>query len=222
MLLKDKTVIITGAGGALGRAATDAVEAEGGRAIQFDLQFRDEDDSRPRFEIDLTDTAAVQETVSRVGDFDAVFNIAGGFAMGTPASSPEDADWDHMFRMNVDTCRNMVKASVPMLTARKGAMVNVGAFAAQSGKPEMGAYVASKSVVMRLTETLGEELRGDGVNVNAVLPTILDTPTNRSAMPDADPSSWVSPSHLAGVMCFLASDMAKDIHGALVPVRGLS
>ena len=222
MLLQDKTIVITGAAGALGQAAIGAVEELGGKTIEFDVSFPDEDEARSRFEIDLTDAAAVKETVSRIGPFDAVFNIAGGFAMGTPAYAPEDPDWQRMFTMNVDTLRNMVAATVPMLKDRKGAMVNVGAYAALSGKPEMGAYVASKSVVMRLTETLAEELRGEGVNVNAVLPTILDTPANRSAMPDADPAQWVSAEHLAGVMCFLASDVAKDIHGALLPVRGLS
>lgn len=222
MLLKDKTVIITGAAGVLGKAAIKAVEELGGRTILFDLSFSEEEGDRPGYEIDLTDGDAVSATVSRAGPFDAVFNIAGGFAMGTEASSPEDEDWQRMFRMNVDTCRNMVKATVPMLKERKGAMVNIGAYAALSGKAQMGAYIASKAVVMRLTETLAEELRGEGVNVNAVLPTILDTPANRDAMPDADPAQWVSPDHLAGVMCFLASEVARDIHGALLPVRGLS
>lgn len=222
MLLKDKTVVITGAAGALGKAVAKTVEELGGRTILLDVAFRDEDASASRFEIDLTDKAAVMETVSRIGDFDAVFNIAGGFAMGTDASSPDDEDWNNMFRLNVDTCRNMVAASIPVLKKTKGAMVNVGAFAALSGKPQMGAYIASKSVVMRLTETLAEELRAEGVNVNAVLPTIIDTPANRDAMPDADPAEWVSPDHLAAVMCFLASDAAKDVHGALLPVRGLS
>ncbi|MEM9232807.1 MAG: SDR family NAD(P)-dependent oxidoreductase [Pseudomonadota bacterium] len=222
MMLKDRTVLITGAGGSLGRAAMEAVEAQGGSVILFDRAFRDEDPGRSRFEIDLTDQKAVAETVSRIGPFDAVFNIAGGFAMGTPASSTDDEDWAEMFRLNVDTCRNMVKATVPVLKKSRGAMVNVGAYAALSGKAEMGAYIASKSVVMRLTETLAEELRGDGVNVNAVLPTILDTPANRKAMPDADPEDWVSLDRLAAVMCFLASDTAKDVHGALLPVRSLS
>ncbi|WP_370337701.1 SDR family NAD(P)-dependent oxidoreductase [Parvularcula marina] len=222
MLLKGKTVIVTGAGGALGQAAVKTVEELGGRAIEFDLSFRDEDASRSRFEIDLTDRAAVEETVSRIGDFDAVLNIAGGFAMGHDAAGGDDDDWAQMFRLNVETCRNMVKAAVPVLKKTRGAMVNVGAYAALSGKPQMGAYVASKAVVMRLTETLAEELRGEGVNVNAVLPTILDTEANREAMPDADPANWVSPDHLAAVMCFLISETAKDVHGALLPVRGLS
>ena len=135
MLLKGKTVIVTGAGGALGQAAVKTVEELGGRAIEFDLSFRDEDASRSRFEIDLTDRAAVEETVSRIGDFDAVLNIAGGFAMGHDAAGGDDDDWAQMFRLNVETCRNMVKAAVPVLKKTTGAMVNVGAYAALSGSP---------------------------------------------------------------------------------------
>ncbi|MDH3993410.1 MAG: SDR family oxidoreductase, partial [Gammaproteobacteria bacterium] len=90
------------------------------------------------------------------------------------------------------------------------------------GAAGMGAYVASKSVVIRLTETLSEELRGSGINVNCVLPSIIDTPANRAAMPDADFRQWVAPASLAGVIGFLASDLARDVHGAALPVEGLS
>ncbi len=86
----------------------------------------------------------------------------------------------------------------------------------------MGAYVAAKSTVMRLTEGMAKELRGHGINVNAVLPSIIDTPTNRADMPDANHSKWVSPADLAEVICFLGSDAARAVHGALVPVVGLS
>jgi len=86
----------------------------------------------------------------------------------------------------------------------------------------MGAYVAAKSTVMRVTEGLGKELRKKGINVNAILPSMIDTPTNRKDMPDADFSKWVPPSELAEVMCFLASDRARAVHGALIPVAGLS
>ena len=109
-----------------------------------------------------------------------------------------------------------------VLERGRGSIVNVGALSAQSGQPNMGAYVAAKSTVMRLTESLSGELRSQGVNVNAVLPSMIDTPTNRRDMPDADFSRWVDPADLAEVMCFLASDAARAVHGALVPVRGLS
>jgi NAD(P)-dependent dehydrogenase (short-subunit alcohol dehydrogenase family) len=85
----------------------------------------------------------------------------------------------------------------------------------------MGAYCAAKAVVMRLTESLSGELKGKGINVNAVLPSIIDTPRNRADMPNADPGTWVAPEDLAQLICFLGSDAARAIHGALIPVTGL-
>jgi NAD(P)-dependent dehydrogenase (short-subunit alcohol dehydrogenase family) len=109
-----------------------------------------------------------------------------------------------------------------MLAAGGGKIVNVGAYAAKKGVAAMGAYVASKSAVIRLTETMAAELRDKNINVNCVLPTIIDTPDNRAAMPKADPGRWVSPQDLAAVIVFLASDAARAIHGAAIPVSGLS
>lgn len=222
-MLEGKTVIVTGAAGALGQAVTEVATAAGATVIEIDREFPgDGDDDGARYELDLTDGAAVDAVVKRLGAFDAVFNVAGGFAMGAPAHDDDD-DWAHMMAMNVQTVRHMTAAAVPVLQARGGgAIVNIGAEAALAGAPQKSAYVASKRVVMTLTETLAEELRGDRINVNAVLPTILDTPGNRAAMPDADPGDWVDLNRLAQVMVFLASDAASDIHGALIPVRGLS
>ena len=109
-----------------------------------------------------------------------------------------------------------------MLAAGGGKIVNIGAGAAARGAAQMGAYSASKSVVARLTESMAAELRDRGINVNCVLPSIIDTPENRKDMPKADPSRWVAPSQLADVIAFLASDAASAIHGASIPVVGLS
>jgi NAD(P)-dependent dehydrogenase (short-subunit alcohol dehydrogenase family) len=109
-----------------------------------------------------------------------------------------------------------------MLAAGGGKIVNVAAYAAQKGVAGMGAYVAAKSAVVRLTETLAAELRERNINVNCVLPTLIDTPENRAAMPEADPRRWVAPRDLAEVIAFLASDAARAIHGAALPVSGLS
>ena len=142
--------------------------------------------------------------------------------MGAPVWDASDEQWELMFRVNVATLRNALRAAVPRLLSQgRGSIVNVGAYGALSGKPEMSAYCAAKSTVMRLTESLADEVRHQGVNVNAVLPTMIDTPANRAAMPDADPADWVSPNDLANVICFLGSDAAAAVHGALVPVRGL-
>lgn len=220
-MLENKTIIVTGANGALGRAACEVAQALGAATIHLDLEFSGKGDNC--HEVDLTDADAVASLLGGLSPFDAVLNIAGGFAMGEPAYSPDDAQWERMFALNVTTMRNMVKAAVPlMLDNGGGSIVNVGAYGAREGQGEMAAYCASKSVVMRLTESLANELRGRGINVNAVLPTVIDTPANRDGMPDADHAAWVSPKDLANVMCFLASDAARAVHGALVPVRGLS
>jgi NAD(P)-dependent dehydrogenase (short-subunit alcohol dehydrogenase family) len=109
-----------------------------------------------------------------------------------------------------------------MLAAGGGKIINVGAASALKGVPQMAAYTASKSVVMRLTESMAAELRDQGINVNCVLPTIIDTPENRTAMPDADPARWVAPDDLANVIVFLGSAAARAMHGAALPVTGLS
>ncbi|MEX2481696.1 MAG: SDR family NAD(P)-dependent oxidoreductase [Gammaproteobacteria bacterium] len=221
MLLENMTIVVTGANGALGRAAVVAATGHGARVIEFDLGF--DADAADRYVVDLTNREIIAGCLSDIGPVDALFNIAGGFDMGKTVHETDDALWDNMYRMNVLTVRNMVAAVVPgMIERRQGAIVNVGALAAHNGQAEMGAYIAAKSSVMRLTESMAKELRHQGINVNAVLPSIIDTPANRTAMPDADHSEWVDPTDLAEVICFLASPRAHAVHGALVPVTGLA
>ena len=142
--------------------------------------------------------------------------------MGPTVVQTDDARWDAMFTINVLTLRRVLAAAVPMLVARgKGSIVNVGAYGALRGMGNMGAYTAAKSTVMRLTEAMSDELKNQGINVNAVLPSIIDTPRNRADMPNSDYSTWVSPEDLAAAVCFLSSDGASATHGALVPVTGL-
>jgi NAD(P)-dependent dehydrogenase (short-subunit alcohol dehydrogenase family) len=142
--------------------------------------------------------------------------------MGEAVHETSDETWRFLFDVNTRTVLNAVRAVVPhMLERGRGKIVNVGAFSAQRGVGEMGAYTASKSAVIRLTEAMSAELREKNVNVNCVLPTTLDTPVNRAAMPDADPSRWVAAEDLANVILFLASAAAKAVHGAAIPVVGL-
>ncbi len=225
MTLDGKRVLVTGANGALGRAVITQARAAGAQTIGVDVEIDEHLAALPGtwLELDLTDTAAVLAAVGKLGEFDALFNVAGGFAMGTSAYATANDEWDAMFRLNVDTMRNAVRATVPMMIRRgRGSIVNVGAQSAREGLPDMSAYCAAKSTVMRLTESLARELRGHGINVNAVLPSILDTPRNRADMPNADYSLWVRPLDLASVILFLGSDAARAVHGALIPVVGLS
>jgi NAD(P)-dependent dehydrogenase (short-subunit alcohol dehydrogenase family) len=223
MILNNKRVVVTGANGALGRAVATTAEAQGAEVIKLDMIFPGDSIDANCHTVNLSDTAATKALFEKLGKVDALLNIAGGFAMGETAYSENDEQWNAMFAINVNTLRNTIKAAVPsMLERKRGAIVNIGAYGALSGGGSLSAYCASKSTVMRLTESLSEELKTNGINVNAVLPTVIDTPANRASMPDADPANWVSPEKLASVICFLASDDASAIHGALLPVKGLS
>jgi len=225
--LSGKTVLITGANGVLGRAAATRSQALGARLLLADRGFGEDMAGRhpgARFlGLDLADPAALEAGLGGTRRIDLLFNIAGGFAMGESSFDAAGHDWDAMFHVNVATLRSSLRVVIPRMIAQgRGSVVNVGALGALRGQAKMSAYVASKSVVMRLTESLSAEVRHQGINVNAVLPSIIDTPANRAAMPDADPSRWVAPEDLANVICFLGSEAARAIHGALLPVTGLS
>ena len=134
--------------------------------------------------------------------------------MGPAVHETTAEQWDHMLRINVSTMRNTGCAVVPKMVARgHGSIVNVGAMSAREGQANMGAYCVAKSAVMRLTESLSKELRQQGINVNAVLPSIIDTPANRADMPAADFSNLVRPQDLANVICYLGSEAARAVHG---------
>ena len=214
-----RTVVITGASGNLGRAVADAFASD--NVVLLDLK---PPTTKNRFiQTDLLDEQSVQAAAAQIGRIDVLCNLAGGFRMGPPVHETSDRDWDFLFSLNARTVMNTAKAVVPgMIRAGGGKIINVGAFAAQKGAAQMGAYIASKSAVIRLTETMAAELREHNINVNCVLPTIIDTPENRKAMPKADPKRWVAPQDLANVIAFLASDAARAIHGAALPVTGLS
>ena len=220
-MLEGKTVVVTGGAGVLGNAVATLAKSLGAEVVLLDVVDAGDDLGRS-FTVDLTDAASVAEVFEAVGRFDAVANIAGGFDMGPTVHETSDEMWDSLFNINVTTLRRVLTAAVPKLVADGGgSIVNVGAFGALKGTGNMGAYTAAKSTVMRLTEALSEEVRHQGVNVNAVLPSLIDTPRNRSDMPDADYSTWVKPDDLASVVCYLCSDGARAVHGALVPVVGL-
>lgn len=150
-------------------------------------------------------------------------NIAGGFAMGPPVHETPAAMWEDMLGRNAVSVLNMARAIVPAMQARgSGKIVNVSAMGALKAAPAMGAYAVAKSAVLRLTEAMAGELRESGINVNCVMPSIIDTPANRADMPNADPGRWVAREALADVILFLASDRSRAIHGAGIPVVGLS
>jgi NAD(P)-dependent dehydrogenase (short-subunit alcohol dehydrogenase family) len=231
----DGCVLITGAAGGLGRAVAAHFAARGAKLVLLDRESEALDEMLRELPaatalplaVDLLDAAqvaaAVEQAVGRYGGIEAAIHLAGGFAMGDAVHETAAATWQRMLDLNVNTMLNSAAAVVPVMRrARRGYIVNVGAASALRGAAKMGAYIASKSALMRLTESMSAELREEGINVNAVLPSIIDTPANRKAMPEADPERWVAPGALAAVIGFLASNDARAIHGALIPVTGLS
>lgn len=224
--MQGRNLIVTGAFGALGRTVVARARAAGWRVAALDHA-----DAAPegfaadaiQGGVDLTDpmraAAAVEGAVSILGGADALVNIAGGFVW-EPVDGASNDSWDRMHRMNLLTALNTTRSALPALVASgSGRVVNIGANGAVSAGMGMGAYAASKAGVHRLTEALAEEFKGK-VTVNAVLPSIIDTPANRKDMPDADPSKWVTTDELASVILFLASAEAGGVTGALIPVVG--
>jgi NAD(P)-dependent dehydrogenase (short-subunit alcohol dehydrogenase family) len=231
MAFESSVVVVTGAAGHLGRAVARHFAARGARLLLVDLdRLRLVDAHGQAHErlglvgADLRDPlqaqAAVQQAQRDWGRVDVLVNVAGGFHSGDAVHEADDAAWTRMHDLNLRTTLNMCRAAVPAMLAggRGGAVVNVGAYAALRGGARMAAYAAAKAAVQRLTEAMAAELCDQGVRANCVLPTVLDTPDNRAAMPAADASRWVTPDALAEVIGFLASDAARAVTGASLPV----
>lgn len=227
-----QTVMITGAAGHLGRAVASAFRARGARLALMD---RDAGALQRAFgegtdaillEVDLLDAQKVRDGTERAlthfGSIDTLCHVAGGFRMGEAVHETSPATWQFLMDLNARSLLNVANALVPHLIERGGGrIVTVGAAAALKGNGHMGAYSASKSALIRLTEAMSAELKERNINVNCVLPSIIDTAENRAAMPDADPTRWVAPEALAEVIAFLASDAARAVHGVSIPVTGL-
>jgi NAD(P)-dependent dehydrogenase (short-subunit alcohol dehydrogenase family) len=230
-MLTGQVIIVTGAAGNVGAALAALLASRGARIAAVDT-------AKDRLEAvtaglagsghltlpayDLTDPAAAAELVAEVrgtcGRLDSVGTTVGGFAMARLADAGLD-QWEAMFSLNVKTTWNIYRAAVPVIRqGGGGALVGIGSAAGLKGSGEMAAYSATKSAVMRLTESLADELRPDRIRVNAVLPTTIDTPQNRAAMPGADMSRWVKPAEVAEVMAFLLSGRSSGVTGALIPV----
>ncbi len=225
--MQGKVLVVTGGFGVLGHAVAEAALAAGATVALPGREGKSRIAGQDRLlvlqGIDLTDFAAVKqafETVAaRFGKIDGLANIAGGFRWQTLADG-DLTGWTDQFRMNLLTAATASKAALPYLRASQGAIVNVASAPAKKAGTGMGAYAASKAGVLKLTESLAEEEKNMGVRVNAVLPTIIDTPRNRAEMPKADFSRWVKPEDIAKPILFLLSDEARAITGAELLIAG--
>jgi len=226
--LRDRVALITGANGALGEVIAQAFATTGAKVIGVTRSERLQaaSDTGITYEVaDVSDEAAVDALIARVvreyGTLDIVVNTVGGFAAGQPVTDMSVDTWEGMLSLNARTAFLVSKhAGRVMVEQRSGRIINVASRSAYSGRKNAAAYAVSKRAVITLTEAQAEETRGFGVTVNAIVPSIIDTPANRASMPSADTSRWPMPEQLARVVLFLASDDAALISGAAIPVYG--
>ena len=234
--LKDKVFVITGATGALGQSVAKAMYSAGCRLVLADRSVGDKFESLfPQMAgkgdriipvvTNLMDPDSVEKMAStasdRFGAMYGVINIAGGFRAGEPVYRTSLDTWNFMMDLNLRSVLFTCRALVPdMIKRGRGRIVNIGSRASLKGGKDIGAYSVAKAGIVRLTESLSEEVKSNGINVNCVLPGTIDTPANRADMPGADYDLWVNPEAIADVILFLVSDAARAIHGAAIPVYG--
>jgi NAD(P)-dependent dehydrogenase (short-subunit alcohol dehydrogenase family) len=232
-----KVVLVAGGTGGLGRAVSLAFVAEGARTVvtyRSDAEFaalqKDAGAAAPMLEghrIDVTDEAAVgqlvNQIVGRFGRLDAMVNTVGGYAGGIKLWDLETKTLEQMLALNLRSGYALSRAAVaPMLKQKFGAIVNVAAKAAVDHGGGAAAYAASKAAAVAMMDSLAADVKGTGVRVNSILPSIIDTEANRRAMPGSDFASWPKPEDIAKVILFLCSEDARVVHGAAIPVYGES
>lgn len=230
-----RTVLITGATGGLGGAVVQSFARAGDRLVLVGRHTQEIQElvvalglaDAPILPVgaDITQHGALDAALSdageRLGVVEVAIHLAGGFKGGKPVAETPPATWDQMVQLNLTSAFVVARAVLPaMLDHGRGKLVFVSSRGGSVPGAGAAAYGASKAGLELLVRDLAEETRAHGVNVNAIAPSTIDTPANRQAMPKADHSAWVQPESLAGVIHFLASDLARDIHGAIIPVYG--
>lgn len=233
----NQVAMITGASGNLGGAAAWAFRAVGAKLVLVDRHeevleslFPDlvnDSDCLLSGCADLTDpdevSPVVQAAVGHFGRIDILVNTVGGYRAGTPIYETSLDTWDFMINLNARSVFITTQCVLPfMIRQERGKIIHLAARPGLAGRANMSAYSASKAAVIRLTESAAAEVKDKGVNVNCILPGTIDTPANREATPAADFGKWVKPASLAEVILFLSSESARDIHGAAIPVYGLT
>lgn len=235
-LFTGKVVVITGASGNLGAAVVKKFADQGAKLVLLDLDRaameKLVDELSPGTQtflaaVDMLNKDAVNEQIQKAVEqfkrLDVLVNTVGGFRAGKTVAELPLQDWDFMLNLNARTALIISQAVLPaMLKQGRGKIIHIASRNALSGAAKSAAYGAAKAAVMRLTESLSAEVKGEGINVNCVIPGTLDTAANRKDMPTADYSRWVKTESLADVILFLASEQARDIHGAAIPVFGLT
>ncbi len=226
--MNGRVVLITGAKGGLGSFVTQAFLATGAKVAGVSRSIKDSDFPHPNFaaiEADLSSRDAARQLAEAVfakyGRIDVLAHIVGGFAGGASVADTDQATWDRMRDLNLNSAFHAVAAVIPhMRRNRFGRIIGVGSKSADRPHAGLGAYVVFKTAMVALFRTIALENADAGITANLVLPGTMDTPGNRAAMPDADFSKWVPPCSVANAIVWLASEQAGDVNGAVIPVAG--
>jgi len=235
----NRTVLITGGTGALGRSITTAFIASNAKVIssyvvdtEIEQLKKEEKEKQSKSQVqlikaDVTKEEEVEKLVSSIisehGQIHILVNVVGGYLGGKSVSELDQKEWDLMMNMNLKSAFLISKHVIPQMGSSKyGKILHVSSRTGIKSDGYDSAYAASKSGLIRLVESMSEELKKSNINVNCIMPSIIDTEANRRAMPTADYSKWLKPSDLANVVLFLCSDDAKAITGAAIPTYGLA
>jgi NAD(P)-dependent dehydrogenase (short-subunit alcohol dehydrogenase family) len=226
--MTERTALVTGANGGLGTHVTKALLDAGFAVVGLAPKIQQSDFDHPNFTalpaaLDSLAAAkkAVETVIARFGRIDVLAHLVGGFAGGQTVADTDDATFQRMFDMNLNSSFHIFRAVLPhMRKARGGRIIAIGSRAAEDPGASVGAYSASKAALVSLIRTVAIENKDAGITANVLLPGTMDTPANRNAMPGADVSQWVQPASVASLIVWLAGDAGKDVTGASIPVYG--
>jgi len=226
--MKGKIALVTGASGSLGTAVTQAFLDAGAKVVGSarDIQqsaFASTDFTAVPADISMGAgaKALIDQVVQRFGRLDVLAHTVGGFAGGQTIMQTDDATFQGMLELNLNATFYLLRAAIPVMRkSGQGRIIAIGSRAAEEPGAGVGAYSASKAAMASLIRTVAIENRDAGITANVILPGTIDTSANRKAMPKADISTWVQPGNIASLMVWLASDAAKDVNGALIPMYG--
>ncbi len=225
--MKGRIVLVTGASGGLGTYVTQAFLETGATVIGTSRKIQQSDFNSAGFTAmpgEISSRAGartiVDGVVARFGRLDVLAHTVGGFAGGQSVTDTDDATFQRMLDLNLNSVFHILRATIPLLRKSSGRIIAIGSRAAVEPGPGVGAYSASKAAMLSLVKTVAAENRDAGVTANVILPGTMDTPANRMAMPGADFARWVQPANVASLVVWLASDAGKEITGAAIPVYG--
>src|SRR6266436_5200225 len=226
--MKDRVVLVTGANGGLGVYVTQVFLETGASVIGTSRKIQQSDFNSPGFtampaEISTREgaKALVDQVVARFGKLDVLAHTVGGFAGGQSIAETDDATFQRMFDLNLNSTFYLLRAVLPVLRKTgNGRIIAIGSRAALEPGAGVGAYSASKAAMVSLMKTASLENKDAGLTANVILPGTMDTPANRKAIPNADVSKWVQPATVAGLVVWLAGEAGKDVNGSVIPVYG--